>query len=130
MGLSRQALSVHAGDRRWPPVVGGDDDDMDIPAAPRRRVDSKQGAEPRSARKLFPELAITQPAHGAGTLPRRQDGLPFFGEHRSTAAVCSLRWLRAYGISLQYDWGGRLLRANIEGASPAGITVRHFSRIG
>ncbi len=62
-------------------LVGGEDDDHDIPARRDRLVDRKAATLQRKISPLFPHLHA-QPAFAwAGTFAETSDGLPLFGHH-------------------------------------------------
>ena len=62
-------------------LVGGEDDNVDIPARRDIRVDKKAGVLCKKVRKLFPDLPLLPAFAWAGTFAETEDGLPFFGLH-------------------------------------------------
>lgn len=111
-------------------LVGGDDDDMDIPARRDRRVDSKAKGLSKKVQKLFPELPLRPAFSWGGTFAETEDGLPFFGEHPQYGP--RVQFAMAYGGNgISYSMiGAGLLRANIEGRPHPLASLFGFSRIG
>lgn len=99
-------------DRRL--IIGGEDDDIDIPARRDARVLKKSRKLARAVGKLFPQLPL-QPAFAwAGTFAETSDGLPFFGAHAEHGP--RVLFAMAYGGNgITYSMlGAGLLRALIE----------------
>lgn len=109
-------------------LIGGDDDDMDIPARRDKRVDSKAQGLLKKVQKLFPELPLRPAFSWAGTFAETEDGLPFFGEHSQYGP--RVQFAMAYGGNgISYSMiGGALLRANIEGRKHPLSELFGFSR--
>ena len=62
-------------------LIGGEDDDIDIPLRRDASVDRKAGILRKRVARLFPNLPL-QPAFAwAGTFAETDDGLPLFGPH-------------------------------------------------
>ncbi|WP_018948854.1 FAD-binding oxidoreductase [Thioalkalivibrio sp. ALMg11] len=95
-------------------LVGGEDDDRDIPARRDRLVDRKAAILQRKVARLLPHIQA-QPAFAwAGTFAETADGLPFFGPHAQHGP--RVLFALAYGGNgITYSMiGAGLLRAQIE----------------
>ncbi len=95
-------------------LVGGEDDDQDIPARRDRLVDRKAARLQRKVARLFPHIQA-QPAFAwAGTFAETSDGLPLFGRHPQYGP--RVLFALAYGGNgITYSMlGAGLLRAQIE----------------
>lgn len=95
-------------------LVGGEDDDRDIPARRDRRVDRKAATLQRKVARLLPWIEA-QPAFAwAGTFAETRDGLPLFGRHPQYGP--RVLFALAYGGNgISYSMlGADLLRAQIE----------------
>ena len=110
-------------------LVGGDDDDIDIPERRHRRVEGKARGLSRKVKKLFPHLPMTPAFSWGGTFAETEDGLPFFGEHPQYGP--RVLFAMAYGGNgISYSMiGARLLRAKIEGRSHPLAELFGFSRL-
>ncbi|WP_293391491.1 FAD-dependent oxidoreductase [Nevskia sp.] len=62
-------------------LIGGEDDDIDIPLRRDASVDRKAGILRKRVAKLFPNLPLQPTFAWAGTFAETDDGLPFFGPH-------------------------------------------------
>uniref|UniRef100_UPI003567C99E NAD(P)/FAD-dependent oxidoreductase n=1 Tax=Marinobacter sp. TaxID=50741 RepID=UPI003567C99E len=62
-------------------LVGGEDDDRDVPARRDRLVDRKAATLQRKVARLFPHLNAPPAFAWAGTFAETSDGLPLFGLH-------------------------------------------------
>ncbi|WP_022962456.1 NAD(P)/FAD-dependent oxidoreductase [Halopseudomonas pelagia] len=111
-------------------LVGGDDDDIDIPARRDKRVDGKAKGLSKKVQKLFPELPLHPAFSWAGTFAETEDGLPFFGEHPEHGP--RVQFAMAYGGNgISYSMiGAGLLRANIEGRPHPLASLFGFARVG
>jgi glycine/D-amino acid oxidase-like deaminating enzyme len=111
-------------------LVGGDDDDIDIPSRRDKRVDSKARGLCKKVKKLFPSLSIHPAFSWGGTFAETEDGLPFFGEHPQYGP--RVQFAMAYGGNgISYSMiGAGLLRAHIEGRQHPLTELFSFSRIG
>jgi len=111
-------------------LVGGDDDDIDIPSRRDKRVDSKARGLCKKVKKLFPDLSIHPAFSWGGTFAETEDGLPFFGEHPQYGP--RVQFAMAYGGNgISYSMiGAGLLRAHIEGRQHPLTELFSFSRIG
>ena len=95
-------------------LVGGEDDNVDIPARRDRRVEKKARTLGKKVAALFPHLPIAPAFAWAGTFAETKDGLPFFGPHAQHGA--RVHFAMAYGGNgITYSMlGAELLRALIE----------------
>lgn len=111
-------------------LVGGDDDDIDIPARRDLRVDSKARGLSKKVQKLFPHLPLRPAFSWGGTFAETADGLPFFGEHPEHGP--RVQFAMAYGGNgISYSMiGAGLLRANIEGRLHPLAALFGFTRAG
>ena len=95
-------------------LVGGDDDDVDIPARRDALVDRKARKLAEKVQRLLPAIPV-QPAFAwAGTFAETRDGLPWIG--RSPEHGARILFAMAYGGNgITYSMlGAGLLRALIE----------------
>ena len=99
-------------DRRL--LIGGEDDDVDVPARRDARVDAKARRLMKRAAKLWPALDLAPTFAWAGTFAETADGLPYFGPHPATGP--RIQYAMAYGGNgITYSMlGAGLLRALIE----------------
>lgn len=95
-------------------LVGGEDDDRDIPARRDRMVDRKAATLQRKLAQLRPGLHAPPAFAWAGTFAETSDGLPYFGAHPQHGA--RVLFALAYGGNgITYSMlGAGLLRALIE----------------
>lgn len=95
-------------------LVGGEDDDHDIPARRDRRVDRKAATLQRKVSRLFPQLGVLPAFAWGGTFAETDDGLPLFGHHPQYGP--RVLFAMAYGGNgITYSMlGAGLLRAQIE----------------
>ncbi len=109
-------------------LVGGDDDDIDIPARRDNRVESKAKGLCKKVKKLFPDLSMRPAFTWGGTFAETEDGLPYFGEHPQYGP--RVQFAMAYGGNgISYSMiGAGLLRANIEGREHPLAALFGFSR--
>lgn len=111
-------------------LVGGEDDDRDIPARRERRVDRKVATLQRKVSGLFPHLHA-QPAFAwAATFAETGDGLPLFGRHPEYGP--RVLFALAYGGNgITYSMlGAGLLRAQIERRPHPLTGLFSFARMG
>lgn len=110
-------------------LVGGEDDDIDIPAKRDQRVDKKAQTLAKKVEKLFPKLPMNPTFSWAGTFAETEDGLPFFGPHEQYGP--RVQFAMAYGGNgITYSMiGAGLLRANIEQRQHPLADLFSFSRI-
>ena len=95
-------------------LIGGEDDDIDIPAKRDAQVERKAAKLAEKVSKLFPQLPV-QPVYAwAGTFAETPDGLPWFGA--SDEHGPRVLFAMAYGGNgITYSLlGAGLLRAAIE----------------
>lgn len=95
-------------------LVGGEDDDHDIPARRDRMVDRKAETLQRKLARLLPHLKARPAFAWAGTFAETRDGLPLFGRHPQYGP--RVLFALAYGGNgITYSMlGAGLLRAQIE----------------
>ena len=95
-------------------LVGGEDDDIDIPARRDVRVQAKARKLAEQVAKLFPHLPIKPAFAWGGTFAETSDGLPWFGAHQQHGP--RVLFAMAYGGNgITYSMlGAGLLRALIE----------------
>lgn len=110
-------------------LVGGEDDDHDIPALRDKRVDRKAAMLQRKVRHLFPHLQANPAFAWAGTFAETSDGLPLFGQHPQYGP--RVLFAMAYGGNgITYSMlGAGLLRAQIEGRSHPLSALFSFDRL-
>lgn len=110
-------------------LVGGEDDDTDIPARRDRMVDRKAARLQRKVARLCPTLDARPAFAWAGTFAETRDGLPFFGAHRERGP--RVLFALAYGGNgITYSMlGAGLLRALIERRSHPLRKLFDFARI-
>lgn len=95
-------------------LIGGEDDEIDVPARRDARVEKKSRRLMQRAQQLLPHLQLTPAFAWAGTFAETEDGLPFFGAHPSWGP--RVQFAMAYGGNgIVYSaLGAGLLRAAIE----------------
>lgn len=95
-------------------LVGGEDDDVDIPARRDARVDRKAHKLVKKIARAIPGLQLTPAFAWAGTFAETADGLPFFGPHPQYGP--RVLFAMAYGGNgITYSMlGAGLIRALIE----------------
>lgn len=95
-------------------LIGGEDDNIDVPARRDRRVDAKSRKLVRQVQRLWPDLPLTPAFAWAGTFAETADGLPFFGPHPEHGR--RVHFAMAYGGNgITYSMiGAGLIRAGIE----------------
>ena len=110
-------------------VVGGDDDDEDVPSRRDRRVYGKAQGLAQKVESLFPELPMTPTFCWGGTFAETEDGLPFFGPHAQYGP--RVHFAMAYGGNgISYSMmGAGLLRALIEGYDHPLAELFSFARV-
>ncbi|MDQ7727760.1 FAD-dependent oxidoreductase [Halomonas sp. SpR8] len=96
-------------------LVGGDDDEEDIPKRRDARVEEKAEGLLHKLAALWPKLAINPTFSWGGTFAETDDGLPFFGPHDAHGP--RIHFAMAYGGNgISYSMiGAKLLCALIEG---------------
>lgn len=110
-------------------LVGGDDDDEDIPERRDGRVLGKAEGLSRKIEALWPDMVINPTFSWAGTFAETDDGLPYFGPHDSLGP--KVHFAMAYGGNgISYSMiGAKLLRAIIEGKPHPLIELFSFKRL-
>ena len=111
-------------------LVGGDDDDIDIPARRDALVDRKARKLAEKVSKLFPDVPV-QPAFAwAGTFAETEDGLPWIGA--SPEHGRRLLFAMAYGGNgITYSMlGAGLVRALVERRKHPLQGIFGFERMG
>ncbi len=111
-------------------LVGGEDDDRDIPARRDRRVERKASLLHRKLRRLLPQLSAAPAFAWAGTFAETRDGLPLFGRHPQYGP--RVLFALAYGGNgITYSMlGAGLLRAQIERRRHPLSKLFSFARLG
>lgn len=111
-------------------LIGGEDDDLDIPARRDARVQRKAHTLLRKVQRLFPDLPLQSAFSWAGTFAETADGLPFFGAHPQYGS--RVLFAMAYGGNgITYSMtGAALLRAAIERRRHPLAALYGFSRLG
>ncbi|WP_301584539.1 NAD(P)/FAD-dependent oxidoreductase [Halomonas alkaliantarctica] len=110
-------------------LVGGDDDDEDIPKRRDARVEEKARGLALKIETLWPKLDINPTFSWGGTFAETDDGLPFFGPHEAHGS--RVHFAMAYGGNgISYSMiGAKLLRALIEGKHPPLAELFSFQRL-
>lgn len=95
-------------------LVGGEDDNIDIPLRRDARVNSKARKLVKKVRRAIPHLELEPAFAWAGTFAETADGLPFFGAHPQYGP--RVQFAMAYGGNgISYSMAGAsLIRALIE----------------
>ncbi|RZA37374.1 MAG: FAD-binding oxidoreductase [Lysobacteraceae bacterium] len=110
-------------------LVGGEDDNVDIPARRDARVDKKARTLQKKVARLFPDVPVAPAFAWAGTFAETEDGLPFFGPHAQHGP--RVHFAMAYGGNgITYSMlGAGLLRALIEKRKHPLARLFGFSRM-
>lgn len=110
-------------------IVGGDDDNEDLPKRRDARVEEKAKGLTRKIEKLWPSLGINPTFSWGGTFAETDDGLPFFGPHDAFGP--RVHFAMAYGGNgISYSMiGAKLLRALIEGKAHPLAELFSFRRL-
>lgn len=111
-------------------MVGGEDDDRDIPARRDRLVGRKAVTLQRKVSRLLPHLRAEPTFAWAGTFAETSDGLPLFGHHPQYGS--RVLFALAYGGNgITYSMlGAGLLRAQIERRRHPLTDLFAFGRLG
>lgn len=111
-------------------LVGGEDENRDIPARRDSLVDRKAATLQRKVARLFPKLQAKPAFAWAGTFAETKDGLPLFGSH-SQYGPRVLFALAYGGNGITYSMlGAGLLRAQIERRPHPLTELFSFARLG
>ncbi len=110
-------------------LVGGDDDDEDIPKRRDARVEKKAEGLARKIEALWPKLDINPTFSWGGTFAETDDGLPFFGPHEAHGP--RVHFAMAYGGNgISYSMiGAKLLLSLIEGKQHPLAALFSFQRL-
>lgn len=110
-------------------LVGGEDDNFDIPLRRDVRVAGKAKKLLNRVNKLFPELPIKIAFAWAGTFAETKDGLPFFGTHEQHGP--RVHFAMAYGGNgITYSLiGAELLRDSLLGKRHPCSALFNFNRL-
>lgn len=110
-------------------LIGGDDDDEDLPERRDARVIGKAQGLAAKIETLWPSLDINPTFSWAGTFAETKDGLPYFGPHASLGP--RVHFAMAYGGNgITYSVvGAKLLRALIEGNDHPLAELYSFQRL-
>lgn len=111
-------------------LVGGEDDDHDVPARRDRMVNRKAATLQRKVSRLLPHIQAPAAFAGAGTFAETRDGLPLFGPHPQYGP--RVLFALAYGGNgITYSMlGAELLRAQIERRPHPLTALFSFDRLG
>lgn len=111
-------------------LIGGEDDDHDVPARRDRMVDRKAATLQRKVARLLPWLQARPAFAWAGTFAETRDGLPLFGRHPQYGPRV-LFALAFGGNGITYSMlGAGLLRAQIERRPHPLTGLFSFARLG
>ncbi len=110
-------------------MIGGEDDEIDIPARRDLRVATKAQRLLRSVHRRFPGLRIDAAFCWAGTFAETADSLPYFGPHALTGD--RIHYAMAYGGNgITFSWiGAQIIADQIEGREHALASLFGFARI-
>ncbi|WP_194756368.1 NAD(P)/FAD-dependent oxidoreductase [Aliidiomarina indica] len=110
-------------------LVGGEDDDVDIPARRDARVREKCHKLIHRISEIFPKFDLIPTFSWAGTFAETDDGLPFLGPHREYGS--RVLFAMAYGGNgITYSMiGAKLIRDEIEGRSHQLAKLFSFDRL-
>lgn len=111
-------------------LVGGDDDNIDIPARRDALVERKASKLAKKVSELFPHLPLEPAFAWAGTFAETKDGLPWFGAHSEHGP--RVLFAMAYGGNgITYSMlGAGLVRALVERRKHPLSALFGFSRMG
>lgn len=110
-------------------MIGGEDDDIDIPARRDARVAEKSQRLLRSVHRRFPDLRLDAAFAWAGTFAETSDGLPYFGPHALTGP--RVHYAMAYGGNgITFAWiGAGLIADLIDGREHPLASLFGFARM-
>jgi glycine/D-amino acid oxidase-like deaminating enzyme len=110
-------------------MIGGEDDDTDIPARRDARIAEKSRRLLRSVHRRFPDLRLEAAFAWAGTFAETSDGLPYFGPHALTGT--RVHYAMAYGGNgITFGWiGARIIADLIDGREHPLAPLFGFARM-
>ncbi len=110
-------------------LVGGEDDNFDIPLRRDARVNKKANTLLKRVQKLFPQIPLRIAFSWAGTFAETEDGLPFFGPHEQHGP--RVHFAMAYGGNgITYSQiGAELLRDALQGKRHPCAALFSFARL-
>ncbi|EGN75905.1 glycine/D-amino acid oxidase, deaminating [Idiomarina sp. A28L] len=110
-------------------LVGGEDDDIDIPTKRDARVEKKCQKLINRIADIFPNFELKPTFSWAGTFAETADGLPFFGPHEQHGP--RVLFAMAYGGNgITYSMiGAKLLREQIQGRQHKLAQLFSFERL-
>lgn len=110
-------------------LVGGEDDNINIPVRRDARVRQKAETLVKRVEKLLPHLKVKVAFAWAGTFAETDDGLPFFGTHRQHGS--RVHFAMAYGGNgITYSLiGAELLRDSLQGKRHPCAALFSFDRL-
>jgi len=110
-------------------LIGGEDDDIDIPIARDRRVQKKVDKLRKRAEALLPNFDWTPAFAWAGTFAETKDGLPWFGPHKEHGQ--NVHFAMAYGGNgITYSQiGAEILAATLHGKAHPLAELFSFKRM-
>ncbi|MBX3712855.1 MAG: FAD-binding oxidoreductase [Lysobacter sp.] len=125
---ARPCLYMRAtGDGRL--MIGGEDDDTDVPARRDARVAVKAERLLRSAHRRFPDLRLDAAFAWAGTFAETPDRLPYFGPHALTGNRVHYA-MPCGGNGIAFAWiGARLIADLIDGREHPLASLFGFARM-
>lgn len=111
-------------------LVGGADDDVDVPALRDRRVERKARLLERKLGRLLPDVPAAPTFSWGGTFAETPDGLPYVGTHPAHGG--RVHFAMAYGGNgITYSvLAAGMLRAAIEGRTHPLAALFAFDRLG
>lgn len=110
-------------------LIGGEDDNIDVPARRDARVEKKARTLMKQVHALWPDLDLTPAFSWGGTFAETADGLPFFGPHADAGP--RVQFAMAYGGNgITYSMlGAGIVRASIERRKHPLATLFSFARL-
>jgi glycine/D-amino acid oxidase-like deaminating enzyme len=110
-------------------LVGGEDDQIDIPMRRDARLAAKAGKLLKRVTAMFPQLPIRIAFSWAGTFAETEDGLPFFGPHQQHGP--RVHFAMAYGGNgITYSMiGADMLHDSLLGKRHACARLFGFERL-
>ncbi len=110
-------------------LIGGEDDNIDVPARRDARVEKKARTLMKQVHALWPDLDLTPAFSWGGTFAETADGLPFFGPHADAGP--RVQFAMAYGGNgITYSMlGAGIVRASIERRKHPLAALFSFARL-